>query len=120
MTLINKVPRFKGKIVLFLLSSVHVGKIYKISNSKMKIINKFSVDKKYYSDREGFFMTRAGNVSGPSGAVYEDSTKEKRKKYYRKLERNLNNIKHTNIDELIISVPDYMKNAFIAHLPPAG
>ncbi len=119
MKISQKLPQFKETPTLIITAGWQSGKIYYAHKGKIVLSKKLEVSRQY-SDKEGYFKTKAGteNEAVESGAPYEQKKKHLRDKFLNKITDYLNEIVHDNDIESIylFSSQEGLKN-FKKNLP---
>ncbi len=102
MQISQKLPQFKKTPTLIITAGWQSGKIYYAHKGKIVLDKKIEVSRQY-SDKEGYFETKAGteNEAIKSGAPYENKKKHLRDKFLKKTTDYLNKIVHDNKIESI-------------------
>ncbi len=111
MKISKKLPQFKNKRTLIVITGKQEGKFYLAYKGIIEKLTYFKFTKPKYSDREGHFVTKGGAGKYKTGSVYEPKKEKLRIELIKRLQEKLKTIlKRRKIDSIYIACPEYLKN----------
>lgn len=111
-------PQFEEKKILICVMGTQEARFILAHKGILSELDQFKIEKPVYSDREGFFMTRAfGRIFG-SGSVHEPKKQQKFVEFGTELEKKYKKLViSTGPDQLILTYPDYVEQVVKDKLP---
>lgn len=111
-------PQFDEKKTLICVLGTQEARFILADKGTLSELDQFKIEKPAYSDREGFFMTRAfGRIFG-SGSVHEPKKQQKFVEFGTELEKKYKKLViSTGPDQLILTYPDYVEQVVKDKLP---
>lgn len=118
MKITEKLPQFDQTPSLLIVTGWQSGKIFFVKDGEVDLIEDIEIEKRKYSDNEGFFKAKSRNVGGMySGISLEEDKNIIRKEFLEELMPKLDIlVKEKNIREIYVFSPDEGLHSLDKHL----